>query len=101
MSAHARCAVAIRKAMLLIAVGVCVLGVGCQHVQTIWSAKVRSPDGHWVAIARTIQHFGPGTAGIETIVYLKRNSSHPTAVCLFSHAGRNQSRSINLTTQSS
>lgn len=73
------------------------LTLGCQDVKTIWSMEVRSPDGHWLAIAKTVQHFGPGTAGIQTIVYLKSNSDDPTQILLLSHNGDDQSPLINLT----
>jgi hypothetical protein len=74
----------------------CVLLFGCQDVQTIWSAEARSPDGHWLATADTIQHFGPGTAGIDTIVYLKFVSNPPTEILVFSHNQNDTSRTINL-----
>src|ERR1700722_8261132 len=46
-----------RTSISLIVVWACVLMVGClQDVQTIWSAEARSPVGHWLAIAHTIQH---------------------------------------------
>lgn len=68
----------IRKTIPLIIIGVCVLMSGCHDVATIWSAEARSPDGYWIASARTEQHGGPGTAGIITSVYLKRiNVSQP------------------------
>jgi hypothetical protein len=79
----------IHKTISLIVLWVCVvLGVGCrQDVQTIWSAEARSPDGLWLATAHTVQHFGPGTAGIVTSVYLKRtnDSNSPTEILGFFH----------------
>jgi hypothetical protein len=77
---------AIPKVISLIITGICLLG-GCQDVATIWSAEARSPDGHWLASARTEQHGGPGTAGVETIVYLKGTnvSKPPEAVLSFFH----------------
>ena len=75
----------------------CVLFFGCrQDVQTIWSSEARSPDGHWLATAKTTQHFGPGTAGIETTVQLKFVSNPPTEILVFSHDGNDTSRTINL-----
>ena len=70
---------AIRKAIPLIIIGVCVLGSACRSdVQTTWSAEARSQDGNWLASARTEEHSGFGTAGVETDVYLKwLNSSKP------------------------
>jgi hypothetical protein len=44
---------------------------GCSlDVQTVWSTRVRSPDGKWIAIGRTDQHSGPGSAAIVTGVFL-------------------------------
>lgn len=78
---------AIRKVILLIIVGVCLLGTGCQDVATTWSAEARSPDGRWLATARGQQWGGPGTAYDATTVYLKRikGSQAPTQVLVFSH----------------
>jgi hypothetical protein len=90
----------IRTAISLIVVWVCILMVGCQQdVQTIWSAEARSPDGHWLAIAHTIQHFGPGSAGIVTSVSLKRtnDSNSPMEILGFFHDGEDPSHTINLT----
>ena len=51
---------------------------GCQDSATIWSAEVRSPDGNWLAKAHTEQYGGPGTASVQTSVYLRRiNGSQP------------------------
>lgn len=63
------------------------LGAGCQDVGTTWSAEARSPDGRWLATARTQQWGGPGTAYDATTVYLKQVtvSEAPTQVLVFSH----------------
>ena len=67
--------------------GVCVLGSGCRNVATTWSAEARSPDGLWLATARSQQVGGPGTAYDGTSVYLKwiKGSQPPTQVLGFSH----------------
>jgi hypothetical protein len=39
---------------------------------TIWSTECRSPDSAWAARAYTVEHGGFGTAGVETIVEVKR-----------------------------
>jgi hypothetical protein len=72
--------------------------LGCQDVQTIWSAEARSPDGYWIATAKTEQHGGPGTAGVVTSVYLQRtNRSFPPVEILdFFHDPRDPSGTINL-----
>ena len=60
------------KAIALLSITVCVSLSGCGP-KTIWSAEARSPDGHWVASART-QYSGPGNAGLYTTVELTRTS---------------------------
>lgn len=72
---------------LFISLRLCILGVGCQNAATTWSAEARSPDGRWLATARTQQWGGPGTAYDATTVYLKqvKASRAPTEVLVFSH----------------
>ncbi len=93
---------AIRNPISLTMIVICALLSGCQDVQTIWSAETRSPDGHWLASAHTVQHFGPGTAGIITTVYLKRinDSNPPMEVLAFSHDVRMISLAMNWPTPS-
>jgi hypothetical protein len=45
---------------------------GCRDVATIWSSESRSPDGRWIATARTEQYGGPGTAGVLSTVFLEQ-----------------------------
>jgi len=45
--------------------------MGC-HDPTVWKKDVRSPDGAWVAIARTKQWGGFGSAWIETTVSIQK-----------------------------
>jgi hypothetical protein len=66
-----------RKPISLIIVAVCLLGFGCEY-STVWKAEVRSPDGSWIASARTVQGGGPGTAHLDTIVYLQQINSSGT-----------------------
>lgn len=56
---------------------------------TVWKAELRSPDGFWIASARTIQNGGFGSANIDTIVYLKQNiaSQSPIEVLGFDCRG--------------
>jgi len=61
-----------RTAITFVVIGICVLGAGCQHVATTWSAEAKSPDGLWAATARSQQWGGPGTAYDATTVYLQR-----------------------------
>ena len=60
-----------RHIRLLILAG-SLLTLGRQDVGTTWSAEVRSPDGQFVASARTQQWGGPGTADDTTTVDLRR-----------------------------
>src|SRR6185437_11149210 len=45
---------------------------GCRDVGTIWSTESHPPDGQWIALAKTEQFGGPGTAGLQSTVSLKR-----------------------------
>ena len=88
-----RCSDSISFVVFVVSVLVC----GCQDIRTVWSAEVRSPDGYWVASAQTIQHSGPGTAGLESSVFLKRDSSPRLLILGFLHRGDYQGNGINLT----
>lgn len=49
----------------------CVSACGCKNTQTVWSTKAVSPDGKFVATARTSANSGFGIDGIPaTFVYL-------------------------------
>lgn len=39
---------------------------------TVWKTQLTSPDGQWIASARTIQNGGFGSGDIGTVVYLHR-----------------------------
>lgn len=72
--------------------GVCVLWSGCRPSLddlTVWKTEVRSPDGLWIASARTIQNGGFGSAHIDTLVYLQQanTSQPPTEVLAFDCEG--------------
>jgi hypothetical protein len=77
------------KPISLIIIGVCVSSFGCHDAPTIWTAEARSPDGLWIASARTIQNGGFGSAHIDTIVYLKgtKDANPPREVLGFSCDG--------------
>lgn len=79
---------AILGAIPLLILGACLLSFGCAP-PTVWRAEVRSPDGHYIAIARTIQNGGFGSAGISTVVSVKPTvfSNPPTEVLEFSCKG--------------
>jgi hypothetical protein len=81
---------------LFVSLGVCVLAISCQREgDTIWSAELRSPDGRWIASARTIENSGFGTGSIQTNVYLKRTSgsTSPETILSFFHDASPGSRS--------
>jgi hypothetical protein len=75
------------RVFLLLLLEVCLLSAGCQNAAITWSAEARSPDGQWLASARSQQWGGPGTAYDATSVDLKPvDGSQPaTQVLLFSH----------------
>lgn len=86
-------------AIFLLAITVCTV-LGCREGLTTASVEVRSPDGHWVAIALTKQYGGPGTAGRYTSVHLRRTDIRqaPIEVLGFSVGElASQSGTLNLT----
>ena len=87
-----------RRKLVLLSLALCILSLGCQDVGTIWSAEAPSPDGNWIAIATTRQHGGPGTAGVETRVELKRTKGSTGQLVLgFFHNPNNTNPRIDLT----
>ena len=74
-----------RRMFLPAAIAVCGLAFGCRDSAIIWSAESRSPDGNWLASARTEQSGGPGTAYVATTVYLKQNSQPPVEILEFAN----------------
>lgn len=46
--------------------------IGCRDDPTVWKMNLRSPDGAWLATARTDQYGGFGTALVETTVALQK-----------------------------
>jgi len=55
----------------------------------VWAAECRSPDRVWTVSAYSVEHGGFGTAGVETILELKRadNSCSPGRVLAFAEGG--------------
>jgi hypothetical protein len=79
---------AIRRATLLTVISLCISGSGCMDEGgTTWSTETRSPDGLWLATARSQQWGGPGGAYDATTVYLNwiKGSQPPAQVLVFSH----------------
>jgi hypothetical protein len=57
----------------LLALAFCLTMAGCgDDSAVIWTAKEKSPDGLWLAIANVRQYSGPGQAGLYTEVNLAR-----------------------------
>ena len=80
-----------RKSVLVWVLAACALMCGCPEAYkeggTTWTAEARSPDGLWLATARSQQWGGPGTAYDATTVYLQwvRGSQPPIQILGFSH----------------
>ncbi|MGA9884871.1 MAG: hypothetical protein WBQ34_14235 [Candidatus Acidiferrales bacterium] len=75
------------------------LGIpGCGGEATIWSTQLRSPDGRWLASAKTVENSGFGTGSLATYVYLKwtNGSQAPENILLLIHDPNSSSRTINL-----
>ena len=63
------------KPISFIILAVCLLGFGCDDSTTVWKAEVLSPDGSWIASARTVSGGGFGTDYLDTSVYLQQTDS--------------------------
>jgi len=69
-----------RGLALCVAIVAFLLTAACNGGGTVtWSAESRSPDGRWLAVARTTEYGGFGTASTETTVEL-RDTSAPSVV---------------------
>jgi hypothetical protein len=69
-----------------------VVGLGCHGSPTVWKQDVRSPDGAWVATARTDRWGGFGSAWVETTVTIRKlnrtvNHGKPFDVLSYSGGG--------------
>jgi hypothetical protein len=65
-----------RNAILLLSVALCIPILACNGSKPNWTGESTSPDGHWIATARTFIQSGFGTGYIGTDVYLKgKNAS--------------------------
>ena len=72
---------------------------GCgAATHTVWRTQSTSPDGQWIAGAKTEQTSGPGNAAIYTSVYLKRaqGSAAEESVLLFRNELTKESGKIDL-----
>lgn len=57
--------------LLAAALGGLLATSGCDGSAVIWSTRAPSPDGRFLASASTIENAGPGTADVETGVYVQ------------------------------
>lgn len=74
----------IRVFMASVAMGICLLFSGCgNNASPIWSGHKKSPDGHWIATAETIENAGFGSGDVETSVYVAQNSQPPIEILVF------------------
>jgi hypothetical protein len=61
-----------------------ILEAGCSP-PTIWfSEEAKSPDGMWIAYARTVENSGFGTGAVVTDVYLKRTTFAASSMAILS-----------------
>jgi hypothetical protein len=89
-------AIRIQNALLIFTLCGCLSTVGCHKgVETIWTTQIRSPDGQWIANARTDQSSGFGTDGAITAVYLTPyNGSRPPVRILSLSQNQNAQTSL-------
>ena len=76
----------VHKLVLLLLVGAGALASGCKKAPPTWSAESKSPDGKFIATAKTFENSGFGTGGIWTGVYLSwaTGSQPPMEILEFS-----------------
>jgi hypothetical protein len=89
----------IRTATFLVFIVIFALGVsGCGGPDTIWQTEVGSPDGRWLASAKTEETSGFGTGLLETDVYMKwvKDSKDPENVLVLVHDGKSESKTLDL-----
>ena len=55
--------------------GLALLLGGCKDSEIVKKEEIKSPDGHWTARMEIEQFGGPGTAGLQTHVYLVRKNT--------------------------
>jgi hypothetical protein len=69
-----------RNAILLLSVALCIPILACNGSKPHWTAESTSPDGHWIATARTFIQSGFGTGYIGTDVYLNGKNASTSEV---------------------
>lgn len=88
-----------RRKLLLCAVAVALSGCGTNPVTT-WSAQFPSPDGKWVAVARTYQYSGPGNDYVDTCLYLRSDYEDKKEVMVLNYVGIGNEMSVKWTAPS-
>jgi len=71
------------RSAAVLAVTCALLLSGCSP-PTVWRMEARSPDGRYVATARTVQYGGFGSADIVTSVYLEQANIPETRMAVLS-----------------
>jgi hypothetical protein len=72
-----------RATVVLSVLGLSLTLAGCgPDAASVWSGEAKSPSGRWVSTATTTQNGGPGTASVDTAVYLRwsASSAPPTLI---------------------
>lgn len=64
----------------MIGLAACALASCDKNPVTIASIDLKSPDGGWIALARTEQYSGPGNAGLYESVWLERTAGKRDAI---------------------
>lgn len=82
-----------RPKLLLCAVAIALSGCGTNPVTT-WSAQFPSPDGKWVAVARTYQYSGPGNDYVDTCLYLRSDYGDKKEVMVLNYVGIGDEMSV-------
>jgi hypothetical protein len=83
-----RVGIHVKKTIALVTLSTCMLE-GCSGGHPVWSTSASSPDGHWQAVAHTLEYSGFGTGGAETIVEVQRSTGlkRSTRVLAFANDG--------------
>jgi hypothetical protein len=77
-----------RATVVSVVAGLSLLLAGCgSDSASVWSGEANSPSGRWVSTAVTTQNGGPGTASVDTAVYLRwsASSAPPTLILALSN----------------
>lgn len=89
----------LRQTLVVLAATVMLSGCGSNAVTT-WTAHFPSPDGRWVAVARTYRYSGPGNDYVDTCLYLRSGYGDEKEVMVLSYAGIGSEMSVRWTAPS-